>query len=247
MLRLANVVATHPGSVSVDLVMLDTSERIFGVQVLSDDMSSDSGSWSVPDVPLPASEASAGQPNVGGRTMLAVCAPLSGRLVVMGFLKPPGGQIAFTEGNRTIYRHASGGYATWAPDGSYEVYHPSGAYLRMGTGPHEDLSSKSFAPWASPTGAAAPTITMQTEGAVLTIAPGGAVTLDAPGGEMTCTYQHATMNGPMQINGVVTTSADVHVGGTLSASVDVVADGVSGKSHVHGGVAHGGLSTNPPT
>jgi hypothetical protein len=67
------------------------------------------------------------------------------RPVVMGFLHCQGGQVNFTQDDRDIHRHpASGAYFTFAPDGSMEMWHPSGAYIRIGAGGHENLAPLVF-------------------------------------------------------------------------------------------------------
>lgn len=62
-------------------------------------------------------------------------------------------------------------------------------------------------------------------GLVITLTPDG-VQIVAPGG--------------------VTVQGDVDVTGTLTASVDVLAAGISLKDHTHGGVQSGGSSTGAP-
>lgn len=66
------------------------------------------------------------------------------------------------------------------------------------------------------------------DGATLNIVATGGVTIDASGGG-------------------VAIVGDVTVEGTVTASDDVVADGVSLKSHVHGGVQAGGEETGEPS
>lgn len=60
----------------------------------------------------------------------------------------------------------------------------------------------------------------------------GTATLTAPGG--------VTVIGDVQITG------DVAITGKVEASVDVTADGISLKNHVHGGVQAGGADSGPP-
>ena len=76
-----------------------------------------------------------------------------------------------------------------------------------------------------------------TDGAVLAYDP-EAHTLDAilPGG--------ATAR--IEASGGITLIGDVTVEGTLTASVDVIADGISLKTHKHGGVQAGGAQTGVP-
>lgn len=65
-----------------------------------------------------------------------------------------------------------------------------------------------------------------------TLASGGTAEITADGG--------VTVNADVVING------DVQVNGTLTASEDVIADGISLKTHTHGGVETGGGSTGEP-
>ncbi|SAT62218.1 putative bacteriophage protein [Klebsiella pneumoniae] len=61
--------------------------------------------------------------------------------------------------------------------------------------------------------------------AFIEVAPGGAVTIDSP---------QITINGPLQVNGEITSTGDQ------------VAGGISQISHTHGGVEPGGGSTGVP-
>ena len=65
-----------------------------------------------------------------------------------------------------------------------------------------------------------------------TLASGGTAEVTADGG--------VTVNANVVING------DVQVNGTLTASEDVIADGISLVSHTHGGVDAGADSTGVP-
>lgn len=232
--KLARVIATHPGSRTVDLVFLDTGMPVARVQVATPDASSDSGGWSVPDVPKPTKGRSGDQLDPGGRNLIALVASDGRRSVVIGFLPPAGGQMTFKEQNRQVHRHPSGAYTTIAPDGSIETYHPSGAYLRIGSGAHQDLNEVSAdGNWTIPAGAPPARITLATAGFTLTVKPGGETEL-VSAGKVTMTYAEMELNG------------DVTLNGTLTASVDVVADGVSLKQHKHGGVQSGAAQTSKP-
>ena len=231
--RLAKVVRVYPESRTVDLVCMDNGQRLGRVQVMSDSVSTDSGSWRVPDVAKPASEQTA-DALVQGRNLVAVVDLVSGRPLVVGFVHPAGSEMTFAEQNREVHRHPSGAYTTVAPDGSMEVFHPSGAYFRIGTGAHQDLAAVSAdGNWAIPAGAPPAQITLQTAGVNLTIMPNGAITLDAPQSPVTLTYQSATLNGDVHLNGALTAT------GPISTAADVVAqtDGaaVSLIHHTNGG------------
>ncbi len=223
--RYGIVTAVKPKSRTVDLVMTDNGERVYGVQVMSSSASSDTGSWDVPSMPKPDSEKDAATLPSSSRRMIAVCAPfMGGRHLVIGWAPPLGHQMAFNEDDRAVHRHASGAYVTTAPDGSMEVYHPSGAMLRIGTGAHQDLASVSAdGNWTEVTAAAEPTITLKNASCTVTILPNnGGVTIAAPGSPLTVTYQTATFNGPLTLNGKLTVNGDEVVSGNVTAGFGTV-------------------------
>lgn len=75
---------------------------------------------------------------------------------------------------------------------------------------------------------------------------GGATTLKCPSLLIDCPETHLT--GTLQVDGKITGSGGLAVsgGGGATVSGDVVADGISLKSHVHGGVQGGGSDTGGP-
>lgn len=230
-LRMAKVVAVHPQRRTVDLVFLDNAQRVANVQVMTPDASTDSGSWSVPDVPRPRAEGTADTLDPTGRNLIAVCAFMGRRPIVQGFLHPARAQVAFKEQNRQVHRHPSGAYTTIAPDGSIEVVHPSGAYLRIGTGGHQDLGPLAAdGNWVIPGGAAPAQVTLATAGFTLTILPNGSTTL-ATAGQLNLSYGNAVLTGDVKLNG------------SLVATGDVTAGTVSLKTHIHD--VAGGKTTAP--
>lgn len=50
----------------------------------------------------------------------------------------------------------------------------------------------------------------------------------------------------VQTGGDVSMAQNLQVDGTISSDTDVLADGISGKNHTHGGVQAGGSNTAPP-
>ena len=181
-MRIALVVAVHPNR-TVDLVFQDTGLRIAGAHILSSLVASDAGVWDIPSVPKPTSEKLAGELPTTGRQLVAAVDMCAGRWVVLGFLHPLGGQMAFSQPDRHVERHSSGAYSTTAPDGSFEYWHPSGAYVRVGTGAaHEPLAPHSLDnTWKEIATAPAPTISLHTAKYDLTIDPDGNVNLHAFG------------------------------------------------------------------
>jgi hypothetical protein len=180
-MRQAVVVATHPGRRTVDLVYADTAMPVAEVSIAGW-VSSDGGHWHIPSVPKPKSIATQSSPPDSGRQLIALVDQVGGRPIVVGFMSPPTTQMAFTEDDREVHRHSSGAYTTVAPDGSIETYHPSGAYFRIGSGAHQDLTSVSKeAAWKEVSDAAQPTITLKTQNFSLTIDPSGNVSLTCQG------------------------------------------------------------------
>ena len=145
MLRLAKVVAAHPEDHSVDLLMLDTADRIPGVQVLADFAGTDFGSALVVE-PDKASESDPWSPrDTNTRDILAVVGKIGASHIVLGFLFPQAAQALFARKNFKVTRHPSDVYTTVDDAGNVEVSHPSGTYLRIGESPdHEDLTGKDF-------------------------------------------------------------------------------------------------------
>lgn len=175
------IVAVHPERRSADLVYCDTAMPVGEVQFASF-ISSDGGSWNVPDVPKPQSDAQQASPPPNGRVLIALVDDAGGRPIIMGFTAPGEHQLRFTEQNREVHRHSSGAYTTIAPDGSIETYHPSGAYFRIGAGGHQNLTDVAVDnSWKEATGGAAPTITLHTGKFNLAVDPDGNVSLTCNG------------------------------------------------------------------
>lgn len=219
MIRYGRVVAVHPERRTVDLVDQDSGWPIAEAVVAAGTVSSDSGSWDVPDVAKPASASQGGAIPPSGRALVAAYVlDANRRALVLGFVLPNGSVLVPGEPNRDIKRHPSGAYTTIAPDGSMELYHPSGTYFRIGTGGHENLGAG-----LSPTSTAEPTVTLETPAFSLTVAPGGHATM---------TYTDLTLNGPVTLNG------------TLTSNEDVIASGKSLAHHEHQD-SRGGTTTPP--
>lgn len=238
MIRLARVTAVHPQRRQVDIVFLDDATRAANVAVMHGSASSDAGSWNVPSVPLPNSEATAAGIASSGRAMTAAVIMAGNRFVVLGFVSNQLPQVAFTEQDRTLHRHPSGSYATVAPDGSMEAYHPGGAYLRIGTGDHQDMTPLAAnGNWTLPAGVAAPVITLNTPGFKLTASPGAGGTVITVQGDVTIQATDATIS----TSGNATVSAT----GTATVTGASVVLGAGGKRVVVDGdpVTTGGSVT----
>jgi hypothetical protein len=84
--------------------------------------------------------------------------------------------MVFTEADRQVHRAPGGVYWTVAPNGDFELYHPSGAMFRIGTNTgHEDLTPVSAGPWKLPALAPVP-ITTANPGYQKVRLPNGAMT-----------------------------------------------------------------------
>ncbi|CAH2606342.1 conserved protein of unknown function (plasmid) [Rhodovastum atsumiense] len=258
-LRFAQVVAVWPQRRCVEIVYCDDGWRENNVPVLNWFVSSDTGAWSMHNLPRPPSELEAGglHPNDEERTTLAMVAKVEGRSVVIGFIPHPLSQIMFTEDQQDrdlLWRHPSGTLQQIAPDGSYEFHHTGGAYVRIGfdseSGPadeHEDLTPYGANEnWELPKNDP-PTITIVTETFKARIRPGGDTLIES-GGNLEIYY---TGNGTVKLGGNATVhvagSADVSAGGpitvqtpdnaTVTAGGDVTAQAVGNARIAAGGDA----------
>lgn len=72
----------------------------------------------------------------------------------------------------------------------------------------------------------------QAHALTVTLPAGATAAITAPGG--------VTINGPVSVNGDLTAT------GTVTGQIDVIAAGISGKGHKHGGVESGGSETEEP-
>ncbi|QKV52647.1 phage baseplate assembly protein V [Comamonas antarctica] len=93
---------------------------------------------------------------------------------------------------------------------------------------------------------------------LVTLVAGGAATLAAPG-SVTVDSPEVTMTGNCTVDGTLTykggmrgsgkaagATSSAEIDGTMRASEDVVAGGVSLRNHTHPGVLQGGSNTQPP-
>lgn len=258
----AKIVAVHPQRRVVELVDENDGTRVGEAHVVAGVVSSDSGFWGVPSVPRPRTEQAAGSPNPTGRTMRALYLTLWGRPVVVGFLPPLSSEVAFTEQDRTLYRHPSGSYVTISPDGSIEARHPGGAHLRIGSGDSETVPAANG--WNMPA-ASPPQITVTTSGFVLKVEPGGNVTLESQGtgtikfdgavtveAPTTLIRSNVSIQGTLSVTGVgggataVTMVGTIALDGSMASTGDIVAGGISQMTHVHDDVQPGSGTSGPP-
>jgi hypothetical protein len=121
------VVGTHPETYSVDLLDWRSGWRMDQVPVM---VGPATGRTGAADLPV-FSEESPG---------LAIMDMVDGNPVVLGFIHTRLSALRFADG-RAIDRHDSDVYQTIDREGEFELYHPSGAMIRMGEGEaHVDLT-----------------------------------------------------------------------------------------------------------
>jgi len=146
MFRKAIVVACHPEDNSVDLVMCDDGARLSGVPVMAHSASARSGSVDMPEMPSKTGEDKWNITKRHGQDMEALVAVMGrGNPIVVGFLYPQISQMTFKDAKRKFSRHQSDVYHTIDGNGNMELYHPSGAYVRIAESlDHEDLEKKNF-------------------------------------------------------------------------------------------------------
>jgi hypothetical protein len=142
-ISLAKVTRVVPGGHAVDLLFMDTGDRVPAVQVMTGYASGDTG---LVDLVQPDQGEDQWDPSrIGEREVIACVSYYKNIPVVIGFLFPQVCQMLFDRQNFKVDRHASDVYTTTDNDGNHELFHPSGTYLRIGTAPaHEDLTGLDF-------------------------------------------------------------------------------------------------------
>lgn len=243
-LRLAHVVATHPEDNSVDVVLVDDGSRYAGVQCLAAHAAGNSGVSNMPDV-TPAGSGKWDATAAGPDRMIAVVGFLHQTApVVVGFLFPQANSMLFADRNRKVERHVSDVYTSTDGAGNFELSHPSGTYLRIGTDPaHEDLTGKDFdAAWK---------ITKNTGKRVfvhLSVRNGGAEVARlslTPDGDLEAQCDRdATVTVGRNLTATVAGNASATVAGNLTSSAASWAHTgpvtITGDVTVHGSVAADG-------
>lgn len=145
-LLMARVVATHPESYAVDVVIMDDGRRLPGVPVLSPMAGGNCGIFDLPVPTVTDPEKPYESRNTDDRDIFAMVSFVNQHIpVVVGFLYPQVAQCLFTEKNLRINRHASDVYSTLNEGGEFEYYHPSGTFIRIGDSlDHADLTGADY-------------------------------------------------------------------------------------------------------
>jgi hypothetical protein len=243
MFRKGLVTAVHPEDHSVDLIMADDGSPMIGVQVLTPNGSTRSGTVDLPAIkatnPRDVSKAT-------DQDMHAIVGFVGRHPVVTGFLYPQVNQMLHTDPQLRMDRHQSDVITTVDGDGNIQLAHPSGLYLRIGGTPEKvDYAGKNAD--ASLTvdrnTSTTPYVRLSMPGgkAVLTIAPDGAVSLTT----------ETTIDVTAQGNINVTTHANAHVTAESMATVttphliiDAATTDFTGNVNIAGATAVHAITSN---
>lgn len=256
MLNKAIVVAVHPDDHSVDLVMVNTRARYTGIQVMSKNGSSRSGSIDLPEVPERADKWDIST-NAESQ-VTALVDEVGYTPVVMGFIYPQISQMTHTDGRLKYDRHTSDVQTYTDGDGNMGILHPSGAHILLaeGTTPRSfdgqnvDKSSKIDRNTGKKVTL---TVAMAGNVATLTMTPDGFCSL-ALNADLNVTCQNANVTAHSDINltaNMTTVHGDMHVTGavttdsTITSTGDQTANGISTAHHKH--IGDGKPDTPQPT
>lgn len=221
-LKIAKVVAVHPESHSVDLVVLDDDRHLAGVKVMSGSASSTAG---VAALVKPAAQDEAdpfSAQNGSGRDVFAVLAFYNELPVVLGFLYPSVAECLFPDYDRYMNRTASDVYFTVDGKGNAELFHPAGAFVRIAETPgHEDLRGKDVNGKFDPARNADKQVHIHIEQAggtaILDIAPNGAITISSQETISIAAQGDMSLNTQSKLN--LTSSGDTAINASGAASV----------------------------
>lgn len=245
MLFKARVVACHPESHAVDIVILDDGRRFSGVQVLSPMAGGNVGLVDLPSPsvtdPLKPFESA----NTGVRDIFCLVDFVSRDIpVVLGFLYPQVSECLFADANLRVNRHASDVYHTITETGDIELSHPSGSFIKISEDPaHVDLTGLDYdARWkiknnlerlpnirvvvANINGVQA-TITIDLAGNV-SLVNAGNVGINTAGTTTVVSGGEVSLTAPN-----VVIDATVHIKKLVTCDDDVVASGKSLVHHTH--------------
>jgi len=232
-LEFAKVFAIHPEESKVDCE-LHNGRKLYGVRVLQSTAGHNSGSINLPSMD-------------DKNEIRAVIGFVSNEPpVVLGFIVPEIAQWLFKD-NKAVNKHHSGVYTTIGEDGNVELFHPSGAFMRMAEdSEHEDLAGKDYdKKWKDDKNADKDIlITVGFKTNTVKIVMSAKDKLITVTGDMDITG-NVKITGDVDIVGKVTTSDDVTVGGKVQATGDVIAGTISLEHHLHGNGNMGSPTTEP--
>lgn len=129
------VVAVNHEDHSVD-VLLSDGRRMTGVQVLAGvGASAKTGSFNLPTVPPSDGKDKWDVSQKNGKDQIAVIDFVEDIPVVVGFLYPQISEMTFADKDLYFFRHQSDATISIEKDGSIQVAHPGGTYLKIGSDP----------------------------------------------------------------------------------------------------------------
>lgn len=231
MMRKGIVVEVHPEDHSVDIVMADNGDRLVGVQVMTPNGSTRSGTVDLPEIPKRKDKWDISSQT--GQDMHAVVSYVGGQMpVVTGFLYPQVNQMTNKDPKLRIDRHQSDVMSMIDGDGNFQWTHPSGTYVRVGEQPDSvDMTDKNAD--------ASTKVDRNTDrkvhvriglaggNAVLTITPDGAVTLTT---KQTVDIE-ALGAAKVKAESVTLETANTHLTGSLTVDGETSLQGVKSRGH----------------
>lgn len=132
-LRKGIVVEVHPEDHSVDIVMADDGSRLIGVQVMTPNGSTRTGTVDLPAIPKRKNKWDVSKAT--GQDLHAIVGFVGRNPVVTGFIFPQVNQMLSADPTLRITRHQSDVMETLDGKGNYQWIHPSGTYIRFGETP----------------------------------------------------------------------------------------------------------------
>lgn len=239
--RLARVVGMHGDT--ADLWFLDDGWRVPRAPIMCESASNNSGSHEDHDITPVTDDDPAQFPDASGRFLIAVVGNLRGFPVVLGFLPPTLSEMIFAD-KRFIRRFDSDVYMSVDKDGNAELFHPSGAFVRIGEAvEHEDLTGKDARKLFK-----LRRNTGQKPSIKVAIGLGEdkvcSVLMDSTGA-VSIEGNAVTLKGTIKLDGDVTVIGNL-TAQKVTGAVDVVAGLVSLGKHTHGGVMAGPSVTTIP-
>lgn len=264
-LRRGIVTATHRGDNSVDIIMSDDGSPLTGVQVITSNGSNRSGFTDLPYI-APKSDLDLSKPS--DQDLIAIVDNVRGYPVVVGFIFPQINEMLFDDPLFSLYRHSSDVMYSIDADGNIQLDHPSGTYVRIGEAiEHVDLegknTDKNLKITRNKEKKAKIRIGLSGGMIELTMSPDGSVSmkatrLDVIAEEVDITANvvvrgdavvigNAAIVGDASVIGDMAITGTLSVDGVITSGIDMVSNGTSLKTHVHGGVLSGPSTTAPPS
>lgn len=245
-LRKGIVVEVHPEDHSVDIVMADDGSRLIGVQVMTPNGSTRTGTVDLPAIPKRKNKWDISRAT--GQDLHAIVGFVGRNPVVTGFIFPQVNQMLSADPTLRITRHQSDVIETLDGKGNYQWIHPSGTYVRFGETP--DLEAPANADGdakADRNTALKPFVRLGLAGGAmeLTIAPDGSIKVTTQKGIEVQAAEPSTIKAPKLV-----LDSDVEITKTLkvagATSLKNVTSNDKDISDKHRHLNSGGPSTGGP-